>query len=84
MQFHVDTVNFLGVIIQKDSLKADPSLVQAMAEGLVPSNRKQLQRFLRFANFYRRFIKNYITPQQTWTKFSWTQETDQAFEVLKS
>jgi hypothetical protein len=33
--------------------------VSAIASWLPPTNRKYLQRFLEFANFYRRFIKDF-------------------------
>ncbi|KAI3353355.1 hypothetical protein L3Q82_019890 [Scortum barcoo] len=40
-------------------VQADPAKVRAVAEWPIPTNRKLLQRFLGFANFYRRFIRNY-------------------------
>lgn len=52
--------------------------------------RADLQRFLGFANFYRRFIRNYskvVAPLTSLTSssitFSWTPEADQAFSELK-
>lgn len=51
---------------------------------------KQLQRFLGFANFYRRFIKNYsrlaaplTALTSTSTLFRWTSEAEAAFQKLK-
>lgn len=57
--FHVDNVSFLGYIIQRGSVKADPEKIRAVKEWPVPKTHKELQRFLRFANFYRRFIWDY-------------------------
>ena len=37
----------------------DQEKVSAIASWLPPTNRKQLQRFFGFANFYRRFIKDF-------------------------
>lgn len=90
-QFHMETVSFLGFVVQSGSLKADPDKVKAVAEWPRPANRKQLQRFLGFANFYRKFIKGYSTITSplntltsTLTTFSWTAEAERAFDELKS
>lgn len=58
-EFHVSTVSFLGYIIERGNLKADPAKVDAVLNWPVPVNRKQLQSFLGFANFFRRFIRDY-------------------------
>ncbi len=58
-EFHVSTVSFLGYVVERGQLKPDPEKVKAVAEWPVPATRKQLQRFLGFANFYRRFICDY-------------------------
>lgn len=57
--FHVNKVSFLGFIIEEDSIKMDPSKVSAVANWPTPSCKKQVQQFLGFANFYRRFIRNF-------------------------
>ena len=58
-EFHVPSVAFLGFIIGQGRLEMDPGKVTAVTDWPTPTNRKQLQRFLGFANFYRRFIRNY-------------------------
>lgn len=58
-EFHVTTVSFLGYIIEQGNLRADPAKVKAAINWPTPSNRKQLQSFLGFANFYLRFIRDY-------------------------
>uniref|UniRef100_A0A9J8AAP7 ribonuclease H n=1 Tax=Cyprinus carpio carpio TaxID=630221 RepID=A0A9J8AAP7_CYPCA len=57
--FHSKSVRFLGYIISAEGIKADPAKVRAVAEWPPPDSRKALQRFLGFANFYRRFIRNF-------------------------
>lgn len=54
----------------------------------MPTTRKRLQQFLGFANFYRRFIRNYIritapltSPKQP---FKLDSETEEAFRILKA
>lgn len=49
-EFHAKKVSFLGFIIEERQRKTDPEKVRTVAEWPVPKNRKQLQRFLGFAN----------------------------------
>ncbi len=60
-EFHVPSVSFLGFVVEKGQLRPDPSKVEAVKEWPVPTTRKQLQRFLGFAHFYRRFVRNWET-----------------------
>ncbi|KAI3363972.1 hypothetical protein L3Q82_001570 [Scortum barcoo] len=55
-------VSFLGFIIAPGQLHPDPSKIKAVENWPTPSTRKKLQQFLGFANFYRRFIRNYMLP----------------------
>ena len=89
-EFHVPSVAFLGFIISQGRLEMDPGNVTAVTDWPAPTNRKQLQRFLGFANFYRRFIRNYshiAAPLTALTSvkvaFRWTPEAAAAFGVLK-
>uniref|UniRef100_A0A8C6PCB6 Gypsy retrotransposon integrase-like protein 1 n=1 Tax=Nothobranchius furzeri TaxID=105023 RepID=A0A8C6PCB6_NOTFU len=90
-EFHVSTVKFLGFIIESGRLKADPEKVQAVTEWPTPTTRKQLQRFLGFSNFYRRFIKNYSQTAAPLTNltsinkpFVWSSKAESAFKELKN
>ncbi|KAI3372624.1 hypothetical protein L3Q82_023103, partial [Scortum barcoo] len=56
-EFHASSVSFLGFIVGPGSLQMDPAKVSAVTSWPTLSSRKQLQRFLGFANFYRRFIR---------------------------
>lgn len=58
-EFHVRQTSFLGYHIGHQGVKMDESKVKAVTEWPQPSTLKELQRFLGFANFYRRFIRNY-------------------------
>uniref|UniRef100_A0A8P4GJA5 Gypsy retrotransposon integrase-like protein 1 n=1 Tax=Dicentrarchus labrax TaxID=13489 RepID=A0A8P4GJA5_DICLA len=89
-EFHVTSVSFLGFIIERGQVKADPAKIQAVADWPSPTTRKQLQRFLGFANFYRRFIRNYSKVAAPLTKltsvkvpFAWSPEAENAFLALK-
>ncbi|XP_077359632.1 uncharacterized protein LOC144005381 [Festucalex cinctus] len=89
-EFHSRSVQFLGFIIEGGQLRADPVKTQAVVDWPSPKTRKQLQRFLGFANFYRRFIRNYSLRAAPLTKltsskipFRWTPSAEGAFNVLK-
>ena len=56
-EFEQATVEFLGLTISENSVTMNESKVSAIKEWPVPQNKKGLQRFLGFINFYRRFIK---------------------------
>ncbi len=58
-QLYVKSVSFLGFIVSAGEIKPDPAKVDTVAKWPVPETRKALQRFLGFANFYRRFIRNF-------------------------
>ena len=88
--FHAPSVTFLGFIIGQGVLEMDPAKVAAVAEWSAPSSRKQLQRFLGFANFYRRFIRSYsniAAPLTALTStslpFRWSSTAETAFNHLK-
>ncbi|MBW0514196.1 hypothetical protein O181_053911, partial [Austropuccinia psidii MF-1] len=57
--FHASSVEYLGYVVSSDGLKMDSSQVQKILNWPQPKNIKDLQSFLGFSNFYRRFIENY-------------------------
>ena len=57
--FVEDTVEYLGFNLSPNSLSMDPSKVSAILEWPEPRKVKDIQSFLGFANFYRRFISDY-------------------------
>ncbi|MDI6015458.1 reverse transcriptase domain-containing protein [Escherichia coli] len=89
--FEVTTTKYLGFIIDaKEGIKMDPEKVKAITEWQAPTTVKGVRGFLGFANFYRRFIKDFskiASPLTDLTKkdipFRWTAEAQQAFETLK-
>ncbi|XP_060786982.1 alpha-2-macroglobulin-like [Neoarius graeffei] len=89
-EFHVPKVSFLGYV-SEGRILMDPKKVEAVQDWPVPNTIKETQRFLGFANFYRRFIHNFSSiaaPISALTRkchspFSWTPEAGQAFRALK-
>ncbi len=59
-EFHVKQTTFLGYHISHEGVRMDERKVRAVTEWPQPTTIKELQRFLGFANFYQRFIRNYI------------------------
>ena len=49
----VREVGFLGVIIDEDGVRMEKEKVQEVIEWLVPKSMKDVQKFLRLANYYR-------------------------------
>ncbi|XDV13693.1 hypothetical protein PO909_002052 [Leuciscus waleckii] len=80
-----------GYIISSEGICMDPDKVKAVMDWPSPDSRKALQRFLGFANFYRRFIRNFsqlaapltalISPRMT---FRWSDTAEAVFANLKS
>uniref|UniRef100_A0A9J7Y295 Gypsy retrotransposon integrase-like protein 1 n=1 Tax=Cyprinus carpio carpio TaxID=630221 RepID=A0A9J7Y295_CYPCA len=90
-EFHVPAVSFLGFHVSKGSLQVDPGKIRAVLDWPRPTSVKQVQRFLGFSNFYRRFIRNFSSiaePLSSLTRksnrpFMWTSDADHAFNTLK-
>uniref|UniRef100_A0A670K6E2 Gypsy retrotransposon integrase-like protein 1 n=1 Tax=Podarcis muralis TaxID=64176 RepID=A0A670K6E2_PODMU len=89
-QFHTKEVEFLGYLLSDKGLAMDPGKVQAVLEWKTPKTKKDVQRFLGFGNFYRKFIRNFAHLTAPITdclsskkKFVWTAEAERAFEELK-
>jgi hypothetical protein len=83
-------VAFLGYVISPDGIFMDKSKVETIQCWATPSLVKDVQRFLGFANFYRRFIKGYskITTLLTTLTyidkpFLWNPMAQIAFDILK-
>jgi hypothetical protein len=51
-------VEYLGLVMLCNRIKMDPTKVKAVTEWPAPRNVLELQRFIGFANFYRRFINH--------------------------
>lgn len=88
--FGITETEFLGYIVSQDGLKMDPSKVNTVLDWPIPHHIKAVQSFLGFANFYRRFIRNYsriVSPLTALTKkdtpFLWTDQCQKAFDELK-
>uniref|UniRef100_A0A3Q3APQ7 Gypsy retrotransposon integrase-like protein 1 n=1 Tax=Kryptolebias marmoratus TaxID=37003 RepID=A0A3Q3APQ7_KRYMA len=89
-EFHQTTTSFLGFNISPNQVSMDQAKVTAINDWPVSKDRKSLQRFLGFANFYRKFIKSFsqvAAPLHALTsvknQFTWNQDAQTAFDQLR-
>ncbi|XP_053499602.1 uncharacterized protein LOC128619445 [Ictalurus furcatus] len=90
-EFHRTTIAFLGYVISPEGISMDQEKVQAVVSWPTPTTIKELQRFLGFANFYRRFIRNFSAIANPLTsllkgkpkRLSWNSSAQSAFDKLK-
>ena len=88
--FHFKEVHFLGFIVTPEELWMNSEKIWSVVEWPVLKNIKEVQFFLGFVNFYRKFIEKYskiasplmklIRKDQ---KFEWSPEAQKAFDELK-
>lgn len=57
-QFLKNQIKFLGHVISEKGISMDPEKVQAVNNFQPPRTKKQIQSFLGFINFYRKFIRD--------------------------
>jgi hypothetical protein len=89
--FGVDTVEYLGYVLSPEGLSMDDSKVETIKNWPIPRKVKDVQSFLGFANFYRRFISHYsdiVIPLTRLTRkgvaWDFNEQCLTAFETLKS
>ncbi|QRW25577.1 Retrotransposable element Tf2 protein [Rhizoctonia solani] len=89
--FHVTTVDYLGIVISPTGFSMDQKKVKAVTSWPQPKTVKQVQAFLGFVNYLRRFIPNFGTvarPLHNLTKketpWSWGKTEEDTFQELKA
>src|SRR6202000_7138 len=90
-EFHVTTIEYVGYVVSPLGLSMDTAKVSTITAWPVPSTVRDVQSFLGFANFYRRFICNFAAISKPLTSltakdtpFIWSAECSKAFDYLKS
>ncbi|KAI0995439.1 Transposon Tf2-9 polyprotein [Podosphaera aphanis] len=90
-QFHTQSTTYLGLIIESGGIKMDPRKVETVKNWAAPKSLKDVQAFLGFANFYRRFIRGFSALAFPLTKltrknipFVWSAEAHASFQALKT
>ena len=83
-------MGFLRVIIGEDRIRMEKEKVQRVMEWPVPKSVKDVQKFLRLANYYRQFVKDFAMiakplhkMMRKEKKWNWGEKQQRAFEKLK-
>lgn len=89
-EFETTRTKYLGLIISPRGIEMDPAKVDAITSWQPPTSVRDLQRFLGFANFYRRFIRGFsavamplhslLRKKEAWV---WGTEQQRAFDELR-
>jgi len=89
--FHQRQVEFLGFVLSLEGIKMDMKKVQTIQDWPIPRHVKDVQAFLGFVNFYRRFIKGYSELTSPLTRLTrknepwlWLPSCQTSFKTLKS
>ncbi|OJT15194.1 Transposon Tf2-12 polyprotein [Trametes pubescens] len=89
-EFEVQETEYLGHIIAPGIVKMDPAKVAGVTSWPTPKCKRDVQGFLGFANFYRRFIKDFskiAAPLNRLTglaEWQWSEVEQDAFERIKT
>jgi len=83
-------VEFLGYVLGRNGVRMSQEKVKAVLDWEIPRSLTEVQSFLGFANFYRRFIQDYSRVARPLTeltkktdKWTWNKEAETAFKDLK-
>ena len=90
-RFEVQTVRFLGHIVEPGKIRMDPEKLDSILNWPTPKSIKDVRSFTGFTGYYRSFIKDYskITARLTDLtkgnppKFRWGLAEEEAFQRLK-
>jgi len=86
----VREIEFLEVVIGPEGIKMEEEKVKGVLEWLTPECVKDVQKFLRLANYYHRFIEGFALIARPLhdtvkkdRKWEWTEKQERAFGELK-
>ena len=89
-EFEQQSIEYLGMIIRPGEVQMVPGKVSAVKNWPTPTTLKEVRAFIGFANFYRRFIRDFSTmahPLHDLTKkdtpWQWSKEQQEAFNSIK-
>ncbi|GJY17567.1 putative reverse transcriptase domain-containing protein [Tanacetum coccineum] len=88
--FWLDSVQFLGHVIDRSGVHVDPAKIEAIKSWAAPTTPTEVRQFLGLAGYYRRFIKGFSLISKPLTKltqknkkYEWGKEEEEAFQTLK-
>jgi hypothetical protein len=89
-EFEKTKIEYLGVIISHNKVEMHPVKIAGVADWPMPSNKKEVQSFVGFINFYRHFIPGFshhacalfdLTMKDV--RFNWGLPQEDSFMKLK-
>ena len=90
-RFFQEKTIYLGYVISKEGVSADPEKVRTVQDWPVPSDKKDVRSFLGLASYYRKFIKGFVAiskPLNTLLakdeNVIWNDKCSSSFNELKS
>ncbi|GJX46484.1 putative reverse transcriptase domain-containing protein [Tanacetum coccineum] len=88
--FWLDSVQFLGHVIDRSGVHVDPAKIEAIKSWAAPTTPTEVRQFLGLAGYYRRFIEGFSLISKPLTKltqknkkYEWGKEEEEAFQTLK-
>ena len=87
------SIVYLGYLVDKTGVRPNPDATKLIRDIEVPTNVKEVQRFIGKANYYRRFIPNLaaiahplyeLIKSKGRSEFKWCGEHQRSFEKIKS
>ena len=89
-KWKVREIVFLGVVIGPEGIKMEEKKVKGVLDWPTPKCVKDMQKFLGLANYYRRFIKSFVSIARPLhdmvrkdQKWNWTEKQEKVFKELK-
>jgi hypothetical protein len=89
-EFHIIETKFLKMIMNRDDIKMNLEKMKIIVEWKKSTHLKKIQAFLKFVNFYKRFIKNIFIVVKSFVKlikknhrFSCSDNCQATFDDLK-
>jgi hypothetical protein len=59
-EFHREEVDFLGFVVRRHEIRMDPEKIKAIKEWLTSIDVKDIQAFIEFVQYNRKFIKDFL------------------------
>ncbi|WRX24221.1 Reverse transcriptase domain - like 10 [Theobroma cacao] len=90
-EFWLESIAFLGHVVSKDGVQADPKKVEVVERWPRPTSVTEIRSFLGLAGYYRHFVKDFskivtlitkLTCKDT--KFEWSDACENSFEKLET
>nr|GEW33983.1 putative reverse transcriptase domain-containing protein [Tanacetum cinerariifolium] len=89
-EFWLDSVKFLGHVINSQGVHVDPAKVEVIKNWTAPKTPTEVRQFLGLGGYYQKFIEGFSLIAKSLTKltqknktYEWGEEEGEAFQLLK-